>query len=286
VRGVRRMRRSISKGCSKSDRWRQKCVRLRNQHALVIRLNRPLALPVEFMRPVHMPRRILGLQPPADMKDSAKERERLNALPDVRERVNEMLTAHYDSWATQKIPALNNRRPIDVVTGASGREKVEVLLNQMERDTLRMMPEIHSRRTVTQPCHCHGMKNSQHAVRSTVENQTMPIITRRSLIKATLMGTVAIPLAAQFQRSAHAADDSPPILDVNDPTAKALAYIEDAAKVDAKAFPAYKSGQNCANCSQWQSAPTDKLGGCELVLGQFVRSAGWCKVWEPKPAPK
>jgi High potential iron-sulfur protein len=110
-------------------------------------------------------------------------------------------------------------------------------------------------------------------------------IPRRTLIKSTLMGLAGLPLAL-YSRMQAKADNPPPILDVNDPTAKALAYIEDAAKVDAKAFPAYKSGQNCANCSQWQSAPTDKLGGCELVLGQFVRSTGWCKVWEPKPAPR
>jgi High potential iron-sulfur protein len=128
------------------------------------------------------------------------------------------------------------------------------------------------------------MKNRQHATRATVENQTMPSIARRSLIKATLVGTVAIPLAAQLLQSSQAADDSPPILDVNDPTAKALAYVEDAAKVDAKIFPAYKPGQKCTNCSQWQGEPADKLGGCELVLGQFVRGEGWCKVWEPKPA--
>ena len=40
----------------------------------------------------------------------------------------------------QKIPALGDRRPIDAVKDADGRERVEALLRQMERDSRRMSP--------------------------------------------------------------------------------------------------------------------------------------------------
>ena len=41
------------------------------------------------------------------------------------------------------------------------------------------------------------------------------------------------------------------MLSPTEPAAKALGYIEDATKVDAKANPTFKAGQNCANCLQW-----------------------------------
>ncbi|MEP7311429.1 MAG: high-potential iron-sulfur protein [Pseudomonadota bacterium] len=102
---------------------------------------------------------------------------------------------------------------------------------------------------------------------------------RRRLLQVALLGGAALPV---FSRLLHAADDSPPILDENDVTAKSLAYVADASKVDAAAYPNYKPGQLCSNCGLWQGEPADKLGGCELVLGQYVVGKGWCKVWEAR----
>ena len=66
-----------------------------------------------------------------------------------------------------------------------------------------------------------------------------------------------------------------PLLDVNDPTAKALKYVVDAKKVDPKANPTFKPGQNCANCVQFQGQPTDKQAPCPLfVAGTFSRPVG------------
>ena len=104
---------------------------------------------------------------------------------------------------------------------------------------------------------------------------------RRSLIRVALLGAAALPAARLLLA---AADDSPPILDENDVTAKSLAYVADATRVDVATCPNYKAGQLCSNCGQWQGAPADKLGGCELVLGQYVVGKGWCKVWEVRPA--
>jgi hypothetical protein len=109
------------------------------------------------------------------------------------------------------------------------------------------------------------------------------IIQRRSFIKAMVVGAAVAPLAVQPARRATAADTTP-VLDVNDPTAKALAYVADASSVDVKNYPKYQPGQKCSNCSLWQGEPTDKLGGCELVLGQYVLGTGWCKAWELKSA--
>jgi hypothetical protein len=109
------------------------------------------------------------------------------------------------------------------------------------------------------------------------------MIARRALLKAALAGGVALPVAAGLLRTARA-DEEIPLLAESDVTAKSLAYIADASRVDGKAFPTFKSGQDCSNCSQWLGEKGDVKGGCQLVLGQFVLAKAWCKAWEAKPA--
>jgi hypothetical protein len=69
-----------------------------------------------------------------------------------------------------------------------------------------------------------------------------------------------------------------------DPQAKALGYVHDATKVDAKANPNYKAGQKCTNCLQ---APKAKEGdawvGCNIFGGREVAGPGWCKVYVKRP---
>lgn len=67
-----------------------------------------------------------------------------------------------------------------------------------------------------------------------------------------------------------------------DPQAKALGYVADASKVDAKKFPKYATGQNCANCALYQAKPTDPAGGCPLFAGRQVPAKAWCSAWVKK----
>jgi hypothetical protein len=71
-------------------------------------------------------------------------------------------------------------------------------------------------------------------------------------------------------------------LDVADPQAKALGYVEDASAVDAAAWPKFKPEQNCANCALYTGEPTG-YGACSIFAGKEVAAAGWCNVWAPKP---
>lgn len=136
-------------------------------------------------------------------------------------------------------------------------------------------------------------------------------ISRRRILGASLLGLPAIPVmvqtafgqaaakpaapaakpAATAAKPAAGAAAAPaaaagalPMLSPTDPAAKALGYIEDATKVDAKANPTFKAGQDCANCLQWtdknRKAATSK---CNLFPGKMVKSAGWCKVWVKAP---
>jgi hypothetical protein len=104
---------------------------------------------------------------------------------------------------------------------------------------------------------------------------------RRTLLKGALIGVAAVPVSAILGRSAQAAGAR---VDPNEPQAKSLGYVEDAAKVDAKANPNYKPGQLCVNCLQ---APKGKVGDgevpCNIFAGRPVAAKGWCKVYVKKP---
>jgi hypothetical protein len=62
-----------------------------------------------------------------------QETEDLNALPEVQAHIAEMLRQHYRNWLHEKIPALNNKTPLQAVKTKDGREMVEALLLEIER---------------------------------------------------------------------------------------------------------------------------------------------------------
>jgi hypothetical protein len=107
-------------------------------------------------------------------------------------------------------------------------------------------------------------------------------ISRRKLLKGSLLAGALAPLVALVGQSAHAAALTP--LDPNDPTAKALDFTADAAKVKASVEPTYKPGQHCATCAQFQGKPTDATAGCTIFVGHSVPAGGWCKVWAQRPS--
>jgi len=75
---------------------------------------------------------------------------------------------------------------------------------------------------------------------------------------------------------------APVMVDEKDPQAVALGYVADAKRVDAKKYPMYAPGQNCANCVLYQGKPGDKAGPCPLFAGKQVAAAGWCSAWAKK----
>jgi len=103
---------------------------------------------------------------------------------------------------------------------------------------------------------------------------------RRDLLKGALMGVAAMPVVALVGRADAAAGP----VDPSEPQAKSLGYTKDATKVDAKANPNFKPGQQCANCLQ---VPKGKEGGAEVPCNIFaqrpVSAKGWCKVYVKRP---
>lgn len=106
------------------------------------------------------------------------------------------------------------------------------------------------------------------------KNQTANDSRRRFF--ATAGGALgAVVIAGALPRIARAEDL--PHLTLDDPTAKALNYTEDASKAPAP----HQEGQTCANCNFYQGAATG-YGPCQLFAGKSVNAKGWCSGYAKK----
>jgi hypothetical protein len=93
----------------------------------------------------------------------------------------------------------------------------------------------------------------------------------------------AVPAAMMFP-PAQAADAEPPHLTTDDPMAKSLGYVDNAARLDAKTEPTFKTGSACASCALFQGKPGASYGPCAIFVGKAVSSKGWCKSYAKKAA--
>jgi hypothetical protein len=106
-------------------------------------------------------------------------------------------------------------------------------------------------------------------------------LTRRHFLRN---AAAAFPVGAIVVESTATAQDLPH-LELDEPTAKALAYVHDAKDID-KSSPAaarYQEGQSCLNCIQLQGEAGPDWRPCALFPGKLVATAGWCTVWAQKP---
>lgn len=102
---------------------------------------------------------------------------------------------------------------------------------------------------------------------------------RRAVLKGALLGVAAVPVTALLGR----AEAAPGNVDPNEAQAKALGYVVDATKVDAKANPNYKPGQACVNCLQSPATAKGALIPCNIFAQRMVSAKGWCKVYVKRP---
>ena len=68
-------------------------------------------------------------------------------------------------------------------------------------------------------------------------------------------------------------------LDVKDPAATALGYVENVNRLDAKKYPEFVPGSSCENCLQLQGTAGNNYRPCGLFPGKLVSVSGWCKGW-------
>ena len=81
-------------------------------------------------------------QPATDAPPERGEGPDLSESPEVRERIREMMHAHYERWLDEEIPALGGLSPLKAVQNPAGREKVEALIDDIERTGRRMEPPL------------------------------------------------------------------------------------------------------------------------------------------------
>lgn len=101
-------------------------------------------------------------------------------------------------------------------------------------------------------------------------------ISRRRLIKQLALGASAL-LAASGSQGAN-----PKRLDMKNPAAVALGYVEDASLADTRKFPSYAKGSNCENCLQLQGTAGSAYRPCATFKGELVSIKGWCSAWTPE----
>jgi hypothetical protein len=100
-------------------------------------------------------------------------------------------------------------------------------------------------------------------------------ITRRTLLKT--LGVAAAVSTLLPPRQSPAAE--PAHLDVKDPAARKLGYVENASQIDLKKYPAYVKGSNCENCLLLQGTSGAHYRPCSLFPGKLVSVDGWCSGW-------
>jgi predicted DCC family thiol-disulfide oxidoreductase YuxK len=91
--------------------------------------------------------------------------------------------------------------------------------------------------------------------------------------------SIALPAAALALAASRAASAQASRLEETDPQAVALGYRHDAGQVDARKFPTFAAGRNCANCQLYTGKPGDASGPCGAVGGKLVDAKGWCIAW-------
>ncbi|MBL7178771.1 MAG: SEC-C domain-containing protein [Desulfobacterales bacterium] len=65
------------------------------------------------------------------------DQNELMQIPEVQERLAKVLTAHWEGWIDQKLPALGGQTPRKAIKTPDGRESVEALLLDAERQAAR-----------------------------------------------------------------------------------------------------------------------------------------------------
>ena len=71
--------------------------------------------------------------------------------------------------------------------------------------------------------------------------------------------------------------DAVPLLDTGSAEARAVKYVEDAARASGAS-----AGSRCANCALYQGADGSTQGPCQIFPGKAVKAAGWCSSWAPQ----
>lgn len=88
--------------------------------------------------------RMLASRAQRDPADTAEEwqADELSEQPEAKAAVQQMMARHFESWVSERIPALGGLTPLEAVRDAEGREKVLALVIDAERHAREMKPPV------------------------------------------------------------------------------------------------------------------------------------------------
>ena len=80
----------------------------------------------------------LGKPKPKNPDDSKRDKARaeMQNHPEVRAKLKEVMEAHWATWFDSPVPLLKNKTPRQAAKSKEGRERLEVLLLEYERNSL------------------------------------------------------------------------------------------------------------------------------------------------------
>jgi hypothetical protein len=82
-----------------------------------------------------------GAASPSGQSDADDLAEFANR-PEVKAHLLQMMSRHYEAWVKEELPALGGLTPLQAMADPDGREMVESLVTQIERDGRRMTPPL------------------------------------------------------------------------------------------------------------------------------------------------
>jgi hypothetical protein len=105
------------------------------------------------------------------------------------------------------------------------------------------------------------------------------ILAGEGMTRRTCLKNLALTLAVGVVVARRSPGAELSQLDVKDPAAVAVGYVDAASKVDRKKYPSYVPGSTCENCLLLQGSAGAPYRPCNLFPGKLVASAGWCSGW-------
>lgn len=92
-------------------------------------------LKTTLIEPIEAKLKEMDFRPPIQKQiETRKESDELMKHPEMIKHMEKMMKSHWENWVKTPIPALDGKTPLNAIKSKIGREKLDALLTQFERD--------------------------------------------------------------------------------------------------------------------------------------------------------
>ena len=109
-------------------------------------------------------------------------------------------------------------------------------------------------------------------------SNTKPNRSRRQFLNRLAVASASLPVVVLLGDIRTARAEEAAHMDTEDPMAKALKYVEDAASAEGRV----DESALCENCMHYSGEDGAEYGPCALFQGKLVNAKGWCTAWVKK----